>query len=155
MMKSRELLFKAKRVEAGSKNGEWVEGLPSYCSTDGTITKFERYAPGEFETLTIDPNTICQFTGLKDINGKRIYEDDILATFGMEDMLKKVSFAESDVYDYEDVVTDRVLGWCYERYPPKKNNIAVLLEQEKINRFEIEVVGNIWDEEKEEKSYVL
>lgn len=68
-------LFKAKRID----NGEWVEGLYTYCDRKYYIRlitdETSRYKKSFFE---VDPTTICQCTGLKDKNGKLIWENDIV-----------------------------------------------------------------------------
>ena len=66
----REILFKAKRIN----DNEWVEGYfidnEIACGTWEGCTGIDSYA--------IDPETICQFTGLCDKNGKKIWENDII-----------------------------------------------------------------------------
>lgn len=73
---NREILFKAKRID----NGEWVEG--GYFSEPYTEKKFiicwNSFGLGFNEFIEVDPDTLCQFTGLTDKNGKRIWENDIL-----------------------------------------------------------------------------
>lgn len=66
----REILFKAKRID----NGEWVEGLLVMMFWQHHIQMLE----DENIAYSIDPKTICQYTGLTDKNGKRIWENDIL-----------------------------------------------------------------------------
>lgn len=71
---NREILFKAKRKD----NGEWVEG---YLMDENYINvPFNDYdACGRFDDpIEIDPETICQFTGLTDKNGRKIWENDIV-----------------------------------------------------------------------------
>jgi uncharacterized phage protein (TIGR01671 family) len=75
----REIIFRGKRVD----NGDWVEGLlwkKKY--NDGNrifISCFPDKDDNE-EVYVVCPETVSQFTGLYDKNGKRIWENDIVCS---------------------------------------------------------------------------
>lgn len=75
---NREILFKAKRKD----NGEWVEGQYVYITNplteDGKPTKHLICNGTSIFNDLIDPDTLCQYTGLTGKDGKKIWENDIL-----------------------------------------------------------------------------
>lgn len=74
----REILFRAKRLD----NGEWAEGF--YVCLNGTEHMiYNGYAEtdcGEFypDYFQIDPETVCEYTGINDVTGNKIFEGDYL-----------------------------------------------------------------------------
>ena len=80
-MKIEDIKFKAKRLD----NGEWIIGS-LIRSTAGV--KERTYIVDNFSSMSdysvvgVDPSTVCQFTGLKDCEGKEVWDHDLLQSQG-------------------------------------------------------------------------
>ena len=107
----REILFKAKRKD----NGKWVEGY--YCKTtigndvrpsDVIFVPFKVSRNEEWGWMKVDSDTICQYTGLTDKNGKKIWENDILA---LDDIKWIVAWSASECcYAVKDITNNVSIG---------------------------------------------
>lgn len=125
----REILFKAKRID----NGEWVEGYyVKECDLLGKshlILYVDNYV--RWACVGIYPETLCQFTGLCDKNGNKIWENDILMAHLDE------SYPEDVTYE---TVEWGVAGWV--------THEANSVDRQYLDEFDtehFEVIGNIFD----------
>lgn len=137
---TREILFKAKRKDGG----KWVDGYYEKrfdvdCSEQHFI--FWSKSCTVWEYAEIELSTLCQYTGLTDKNGKKIWENDIV-------LLRE----EIQDYEWKAVVKfgnpNGKYNWGWQLVPigecDMNKDILLWIDMEIAN---CEVIGNIFDNE--------
>lgn len=87
-MKAENIKFKAKRLD----NNTWVEGY-FYAECGNTYIIEDRQSESMLnrnEAHQVDPSTVCQFTGEKDMNGDNIYVGDIISNLETKSVIEVV-----------------------------------------------------------------
>ena len=127
----REILFKAKRID----NSEWAEGSYAYafnedenCHVVGIMKECHYIVERGGNLLLIDKNTICQYTGLTDKDGSKIWENDIVKC---QDVLGKINWNETHA--------------SFVILADENGNMRYYYIDECLAKDDIEVIGNIFD----------
>ena len=138
----REILFRGKRVD----NGEWFYGVPTIDSRGQTVIVENVFDCDEYNCrgascLYVDENTIGQYTGLTDKNGKKIFEGDIIRAITLDTGSEEIAVVCFGNFIDENN-GDEYIGF-YIEFDGIKTTITQLAMEECKNR--IEVIGNIHD----------
>ena len=127
----REILFRGKRVD----NGEWIQGDIVQFPVHGVVRIVEQEP--SYKDAEVDSDTVGQYTGLTDKNGRKIFEGDIIhleysqVFFGREyfgEYTAEVSYKEGCF------ITDGI-----------NNGDEIETPLSGFNNDEVEIIGNIHD----------
>lgn len=119
----REILFRGKRTY----NGEWVEGYLIGKGMTAACTTY--YLRCDYKEFAVDHTTVGQYIGMRDKNGKRLFEGDIVRTkYGR--ICKVVWHGYIPVYDLIPIAN-------FDSKAPDKHDL--------FHSENLEVIGNIYD----------
>lgn len=148
----REILFRAQRVD----NNEWVEGYYYPMFQDDS----EAFILSKNDGIVyqVIPESVCQFTGLTDKNGTKIFEGDIIHVTEYKNEFMKESMEFRNSFELNDLKGEVMKDYISE---VKYEDCAFIMNDSHISTtclsslcgdmkhsypiFEFEVIGNIFD----------
>lgn len=151
----REIKFRGKTIE-----GEWVYGYVAIHTIIGEETELKTVIVQkpdkiyQYDSWIVDPETIGQYTGLKDKNGNEIYEGDVIAyaeSLDHEMYLESLDAPNEDydeVHDEERGVAKIIYGIAddYPAFDLDEHNFDINGLSALVNySYWYEIIGNIHD----------
>ena len=140
----REILFRGKDIETG----KWVYGYLCVIPQDNqapelNIQEYKEHQNGmmcEYETTlyAVDPDTVGQYTELKDTNGIMIFEGDIIKANDF--------YYDKTGGNVADTIVIGEVVWDMDRYIVVMGETEWLLGELYLNDDDFEVIGNIHDD---------
>lgn len=127
----REILFRGKRVD----NGEWIQGDIVQNPVHGVVRIVEQKP--SYKDAEVDSDTVGQYTGLTDKNGRKIFEGDIIHLEYSQVFFGGVYFGEYTAevsYKEGCFITDGM-----------NNGDEIETPLSGFNNDEVEIIGNIHD----------
>lgn len=118
---------KARRLRDDGKWGDWAHGYVT--RRDADVGDLWQINDGTGEILTIAPETVCEFTGIRDANGNPVYNGDVLRRFDKE---------RRYIVSYHD-------GSFWGAATPPEVNDAPITVWGLIHNYAAIVVGNLFD----------
>ena len=151
----RTIKFRGKKVT----NGVWSYGSLVYLDENGAAiyVQTDNGSAKVMDLVYVHPDTVCQFTGLLDKNGKEIYEGDVLRT---DEYPYSRGDEERDKYYAVVYYCDKAACFCIVMVKnTSSSSWGVLdgdidgIDREKMKMFE--VIGNVHDLEwKQYREYI-
>ena len=126
----RDILFRGKRVD----NGEWIQGDIVQFPVHGVVRIVEQEP--SYKDAEVDSDTVGQYTGLTDKNGRKIFEGDILKIYPDCDYCEDYSI--STVYSYNGVL-------CVDYRGDDFDSTALGFINDVNDDADFEIIGNIYD----------
>jgi len=106
----REIEFRGKE----ESSGKWVYGFYNGVLNEPFILSDDDPSDGCYSRYCINPKTVGQYTGLKDKNGIKIFEGDILRHPPKEEWDKE-NYVAFEVFFHDNDHCDSHIGWQFNR----------------------------------------
>lgn len=141
---NRVIKFRGKRI---NRNNEWAYGDLRFIPEQVLILPQSSY-DAAIDRDSVDPNTVGQFTGLHDKNGKEIYEGDIVT------MYRTPKRRQKSVLTRHIVISYSVISWTFKSLAEEVLSLCMEGHTER-DSYRFEVIGNIYDNPELAQPYSL